>query len=508
MPLLIAAFLLTALLATKPVGRRFLAGHHLDGKRRSDGTFLHRGRNALDISGHVSPWALLAGWERATWRLAAVLGPVVFILGLQLDALITAAATATVGAAAAAHPTMRGVRAAKTQRHHWHVTKPLAQTLTPAVGQATGIHHRDWIDCPPNYRQTGVTIQLPATFPGTEDQQQRVAAIAAGKLGGEWEPTYTMQGATPTLTLQHSPEPPALVGWNDIRPHLEIADEAQPILGLGSGGRDAVALDFDGDTPHVLVSVPSGGGKSLAARLIASQILHYGGQLLILDYKKISHTWADGLPGVTYARSPEEIHAALLGLQQEIARRYEAATGELEPSSLSNETGPPQAETGIARRLLVIVEELNATADILQAHWQNHRPRGVNLQRSPAVMALQAALYTGRQALVNVCALSQKGTANAFGGSSGAAARENTTPIIGGNRSANTWAMLAPDITPPLRSTHPGRMHVVTGDHARAVQVAYLSDQQARLWATTGTAPPQPVEDEADDLSALGFGLA
>ena len=51
-------------------------------------------------------------------------------------------------------------------------------------------------------------------------------------------------------------------------------------------------------------------------------------------------------------------------------------------------------------------------------------------------------------------------------------------------------------------------MHVVTGDHARAVQVAYLSDQQARLWATTGTAPPQPVEDEADDLSALGFGLA
>jgi len=402
---------------------------------------------------------------------------------------------------------MRGVRAARTQRHHWHVTKALAQTLTPAIGQATGIHHRNWIDCPPNYRQTGVTIQLPATFPGTEDQQQRVAAIAAGKLGGEWEPTYTMQGATPTLTLQHSPEPPGLVGWDDISQHLAQAPAHMPTLGLGSRNTP-ITLDFDSETPHILISVPSGGGKTSAARIIGAHVLHHGGQLLILDYKKISHTWADGLPGVTYARSPEEIHAALLGLQQEIARRYEAATGELEPSSLSNETGPPQAETGIARRLLVIVEELNATADILQAHWQNHRPRGVNLQRSPAVMALQAALYTGRQALVNVCALSQKGTANAFGGSSGAAARENTTPIIGGNSSANTWAMLAPDITPPLRSTHPGRMHVVTGDHARAVQVAYLSDQQARLWATTGTAPPQPVEDEADDLSALGFGLA
>jgi len=488
MPLLIAAFLLTALLATKPVGRRFLAGHHLDGKRRSDGTFLHRGRNALDISGHVSPWALLAGWERATWRLAAILGPVVFILGLEVEALITIAATTTVGAAAAAHPAMRGVRAARTQRHHWHVTKPLAQTLTPAVGQATGIHHRDWIDCPPNYRQTGVTIQLPATFPGTEDQQQRVAAIAAGKLGGEWEPTYTMQGATPTLTLQHSPEPPGLVGWDDISQHLAQAPAHMPTLGLGSRNTP-ITLDFDSETPHILISVPSGGGKTSAARIIGAHVLHHGGQLLILDYKKISHTWADGLPGVTYARSPEEIHASLLALQTEIAARYEAG-----------HTNHP--------RLLVIAEELNATADILQAHWQNHRPRGVNLQRSPAVMALQAALYTGRQALVNVCALSQKGTANAFGGSSGAAARENTTPIIGGNSSANTWAMLAPDITPPLRSTHPGRMHVVTGDHARAVQVAYLSDQQARLWATTGTAPPQPVEDEADDLSALGFGLA
>ena len=102
MPLLIATFLLTALLATKPVGRRFLAGHHLDGKRRSDGTFLHRGRNALDISGHVSPWALLAGWERATWRLAALLGPIVFILGLELNALVTLATTAT---GSTAHPT-------------------------------------------------------------------------------------------------------------------------------------------------------------------------------------------------------------------------------------------------------------------------------------------------------------------------------------------------------------------------------------------------------------------
>jgi hypothetical protein len=297
-----------------------------------------------------------------------------------------------------------------------------------------------------------------------------------------------MQGAAPTLTLTHSPEPPALVGWDDIHPHLQATNEARPVLGLGTRSQP-VHLDFAGDTPHVLLSVPSGGGKSAAGRCIAAHVLHHGGRLLILDYKRLSQSWADGLPGVTYCRTDAEIHRALLDLQDRIAERYKAG-----------DVPHP--------RLLVVVEELNQTADILQAYWQHNKPRGVTLQRSPAVMALQGALYSGRQANVNMLAIAQKGTANAFGGSSGAAARENTTPIIGGNSSANTWTMLAPDITPPLRSTHPGRMHVITGDHARAVQVAYLTDQQARLWATTGTQPPQPAEDEADDLSALGFGLA
>jgi hypothetical protein len=276
---------------------------------------------------------------------------------------------------------------------------------------------------------------------------------------------------------------------------LTVAEEPRPVLGLGSRGIP-VTLDFASETPHVLVSAPSGGGKTAAARIVAAHVLHHGGQVLILDYKKISHQWADGVPGVTYARTAPEIHDALLALQAEIAARYEDAVG-------LDQAQPPG--DGNPRRLLVLVEELNQTADILQAHWQQNKPRGVNLHRSPAVMALQGVLYTGRQANVNALVMAQKGTANAFGGTQGAAARENTTPIIGGNSSQNTWLMLAPDATPPPRTTHPGRMHAVINDTVRTVQVGYLTDQQAQTWAISGiTAPAEP--EEIDELESLGFG--
>ena len=505
---LIGAFLLVAWLSSKPTGRRFLSGQHLDGRRRSDCTFLHKGRSSLDISGHVSGWAKLAGWERLAWRLAAVVFPVAFAAGWSINPAVTVAFAATVSLASLVSPTMRGTRVVRHARHTLRVTKPLADALALHVSQDKGVRARHWIDCPPDYRQAGVTITLPPKFQGTEEQQAKAHVIAAGKLGGEWEPVFNMQGDTPTMTLTHSPEPVGFAGWDILEPHLHAATESRPVLGLGSRGAP-ITLDFAGETPHILISAPSGGGKTAAARILAVHVLHHGGQVLILDYKKISHQWADGVPGVTYARTAQEIHDALLALQAEIAARYDAAAT-VDVMAVGAQAGAENGQLsglqpGQPRRLLVLVEELNQTADILQAHWQQNKPRGVNLHRSPAVMALQGVLYTGRQANVNALVMAQKGTANAFGGTHGAAARENTTPIIGGNSSQNTWLMLAPDATPPPRSTHPGRMHAVINDTVRTVQVGYLTDQQAQTWAISGiTAPAEP--EEIDELESLGFG--
>ncbi|MGW1794259.1 hypothetical protein ACWCO0_25855 [Streptomyces tubercidicus] len=43
--------------------------------------------------------------------------------------------------------------------------------------------------------------------------------------------------------------------------------------------------------------------------------------MYVLDFKRISHTWARGVPGVTYCRDIAEIHDALIHLAQEGRRR-------------------------------------------------------------------------------------------------------------------------------------------------------------------------------------------
>jgi hypothetical protein len=440
----------------------------------------------MDPSGRVSRWAKLAGWERAGIRLAAIVIPTVWTAGYLANPVLTITATVTPIALVLAAAGFLLARDWRTRLQARRVARPLADALGPIVQQHKGLRPNQWVTVPADYRQHGtVTVKLPSHFAGVEDQQTRVATVAAARLGGEWEPIFNMQGLEPTLTLTHSPEPPSHVAWEQLAPHMDATSESRPILGFGSRGLP-VALDFAGDTPHVLVSVPTGGGKSVVARTIAAQVLHHGGQLLILDHKKISHTWADGLPGVTYCRDADEIHAALLELQAEVGRRYSNPDPEHQP------------------RLLVVVEELNQTADVLQAHWAA-RPKRSTLHKSPAVTALQSVLYTGRQCNVNMLVMAQKGTANAFGGGNGGAARENATVILGANSSESAWRMLAPDCVMPPRNTTPGRMYTITTDTPRTVQVGYLTDQQARLWATSGVTPPTEPEPE-DELTMLGFG--
>ena len=56
-----------------------------------------------------------------------------------------------------------------------------------------------------------------------------------------------------------------------------------------------------------------------------------------------------------------------------------------------------------------------------------------------------------------------------------------------------SWRMLVPEIWPaPKKSTHLGRVQFVLAGTARAVQVGYLSDQEAIQWAGSGLAQPRP----------------
>ncbi|MEU0523074.1 helicase HerA domain-containing protein [Streptomyces niveus] len=100
--------------------------------------------------------------------------------------------------------------------------------------------------------------------------------------------------------------------------------ESAPLIGLGGGGKK-VSVDLDADSPHVLISASTGGGKSTILRTICCQFIRNGAQASVLDFKRISHTWARGVPGVTYCRDIADILQALLDLVQEGRRRIRLA---------------------------------------------------------------------------------------------------------------------------------------------------------------------------------------
>ncbi|MFF8618111.1 hypothetical protein [Streptomyces sp. NPDC015350] len=106
------------------------------------------------------------------------------------------------------------------------------------------------------------------------------------------------------------------------REQLEALPASQVLIGHGTD-RQPVGIDLDTDSPHVLVCSTSGGGTSTALRTLAAQVLHHGGDALILDTKRISQTWARGLLGVTYRCDIADIHDALLCLRAEPARHVD-----------------------------------------------------------------------------------------------------------------------------------------------------------------------------------------
>ena len=127
---------------------------------------------------------------------------------------------------------------------------------------------------------------------------------------------------------------------------------------------------------------------------------------------------------------------------------------------------------------------MNAASEMLRDYWAMTREKD-SPKRSPAITALKHLLFTGRSARVHVVAIAQRLDAQLVGGGSG---RENFNVRCLSRFSAQAWKMLASDAGPvPKRSRVVGRWHVVKHGGAVECQVVWITDEQARSWARSGT---------------------
>ncbi|MEU5582991.1 hypothetical protein ABZ791_35950 [Streptomyces huasconensis] len=247
----------------------------------------------------------------------------------------------------------------------------------------------------------------------------------------------------------------------DLREQIEALLEGTALIGISTDGR-AIAVDLDAECPHVLVCTATGGGTTVL-RSLTAQFLHQGAHALVLDPRRISHLWAKGLPTVTHRGNVAGIHDALVGLGEELARRLDLTGTDL----------------AAAPRLIVSMDRAHGTLRQLTRYWETFRGKN-DPRTSPAVTALEAALWSGRAARVHVILDGTPATSLL-----GAAPHELFGTVVLARVSATTWQRLAPLTGPaPKPSKHRGRGHVIQDGEVHETQAVWMTDADVVTWLT------------------------
>lgn len=465
-----------------PVLWRFLSGHHLDGQYRTDAGFLRPGVRVMHPTGHASRWAHMPRAHRAGIRLALTALPASICVGMLADRSATEWALIALALAVPVALAPGAIWKARQWSHARRYVRPLHRALAPALGIPLASRPQAWLSIPRDFHQVDgarVRLALPEGFLTTADAKRVIMTAVQDKLAIEdGSVAFETVGKSPAAIITTSSPPPSRVMLDQVREQIEKASESAPLIGLGRTGA-AISADYEADSPHVLVSAGSGGGKSTLVRGLLAQGLHKGAVGVVCDIKRISHSWTRGMPNTVYSRSIPEIHNVLLAVKSEVDRRNGLV------DDLADENGdiPPEMLAEIGPRIILVMEEMNATANRLTAYWRKVKAKE-DPAVSPAVEALGDILFMGRAVRVNVIAVAQMMTARTLGGPE---ARENFATRIMARYTVNAWKMLAPEVWPaPRSSRHPGRVQVVIAGAARETQAVYFTPAEARQWGLSG----------------------
>lgn len=441
--------------------------------RRTAVRWLTGASRRADAGGSCRPRAV-----RAARRTGGAAAAAAALYGTAAAPEVTLPVLAVLASGGAGYGAYRAREWQQRRSHHRRWVRPAYMAARDIAGWPEGEQPGKWLTVAPD--RSLVTAKLPVGWKGEASEQARLGQVLATRLGID-SPVVRWQlaGHAPKVELTQSPPPPGRTVLADALPALERAKPDELVWGRGKRGA-WVITSLSGDSPHVGLSMGSGAGKSVTARLLLAQMLHRGAIGLILDVKMISHAWAARLPNVHIARRPHEIHEALIWLGAEVDRRNEVAlAGADDDGNVNADVGP---------RIIVIAEELNATMAMLRAWWRENRAASDPV-RPPSITALDMASFTGRQVKCNIVYIGQRLSDKATGG--GGDARENIGVIAFGRWRPSTWKMLAADHPMPPKSLTPGRIQVVS-DEVRECQAVLVSPEEAREYALSGAVSPLP----------------
>ncbi|MFD5518823.1 hypothetical protein [Streptomyces sp. NPDC127066] len=167
---------------------------------------------------------------------------------------------------------------------------------------------------------------------------------------------------------------------------------------------------------------------------------------------------------MTHRGNVAGIHDTLVGLASELQRRIDL-DGDLDD----------------VPRLMVVIDRADSTLRQLARYWETFRQKD-DPKTSPAIAALEEALWVGRAARVHVIFDGRSHTTVLEGTS---AAHEPFATVILSRFTADTWRRLVPMAGPaPKQNPHPGRFHVVQQDSTHETQAVLMTDADVVNWLT------------------------
>lgn len=279
---------------------------------------------------------------------------------------------------------------------------------------------------------------------------------------------------------------PSVLPWNEATDWIEETGPAGVLLGVDGTGRP-LSVDLDAESPHVLVSAPTGRGKSAIARSFAVQRLALGDVVVILDIKRHSHRWARNLaPVVHYAKDAQDIGGALVSIGHEVHRR----------NKIVDEWDGPLSDAPVGPRIIVLFEEQNATMRSL-ATLDKRLPDGAY----SAHQGLEDVSFMGRAVKIHLVSFAQLASYRAAGGSE---VIENYGTRILVGHSPQAWRWLAADCGKAMVAPEEkGRGIICQGGKAREAQLLWLPEESA----TDIVLGALPAQRRARELSGGRRGL-
>ena len=484
---------LSKCLAVARVTCRFTSGRDLDGKRRTNATFMQRAggpKAVLTPHGKASKWAHKRHAERAMWRMLALCSAAGFAYGYLADRVVTLQASAVALCVAVGVSFWRSTVALRRIRHDRRIVKPLYQTLAPIAGHAPTDHHARYLKIPPDVLtnpKAQARLTLSQTWQGTLTEQKAIGDLVARRLGGDWEARFYTHKYPPYATFNRKPEPPGKLTYAQFRPYMERGSDTELLLGMGASD-SVISFSLDNESPHFALSINTGGGKSALMRMIIAYLKRHGVERIdIIDFKEVSQNWAKNIPGIYIWRTAAAAMEAIANVRKVMEERYRLINDD---------------ETLTFPRHVLIIEEQNTAIDQLNEYWDDYRrelspaERGQTPKKNPAMRDLAYILRMGREGCVNVFSVLQRMSAAASGGGD---LRELYGAVLLGRWKPQTWKMLV-GTTPALKPSRiQGRAVFTLGDTISAVQLAFLTNDEAREYAMLGATSSIPVNMPSED---------